>query len=317
MTPRIVSLLPSATEIACALGFADALVGRSHECDFPDDVGDLPICTAPKLDPRASAEEIHRAVSSLVAEGLSVYRVDEDLLRELAPTHVLTQVHCEVCAVSLGDVEASLAGWSRGRPRVVALSAGTLSDVFSDFERVAEALGVPGRGRALESRMRARLSGISETARALPERPRVAAIEWLAPPMAAGNWMPEMVDMAGAANLMGEAGRHSSWISWSEVAAADPDALLVFPCGFSLARVRREAAELVGNAEFRGLRAIREGRVFLCDGHQFFNRPGPRLVETLEIMAEALHPDAFAFGHEGSGWERMRPLDAGEPGTGN
>ncbi len=165
--------------------------------------------------------------------------------------------------------------------------------------------------------MRTRLSGIAETARALPERPRVAAIEWLAPPMAAGNWMPEMVTLAGAVNLMGEAGRHSSWISWSEVAAADPDALLVFPCGFSLDRVRREAEDLVGNADFRGLRAVREGRVFLCDGGQFFNRPGPRLVETVEIMAEALHPGAFAFGHEGSGWERLRPLDAGEPGAGS
>lgn len=308
MTPRIVSLLPSATEIACALGFADALVGRSHECDFPDDVDDLPVCTSPKLDPRGTAEEIHRAVSTLTAEGVSVYRVDEALLRELAPTHVLTQVHCEVCAVSLGDVEASLEGWTGTRPRVLALSAASLSDVFEDFERVAEALGVPGRGRALEKRMRARMDAIARDARALPDSPRVAAIEWLSPPMAAGNWMPEIVEMAGAVNLLGEAGRHSSWTSWRDVAAADPDALLVFPCGFSLSRVRREAEPLAGNADFRGLRAAGEGRVFLCEGQQYFNRPGPRLVETLEIVAEALHPAAFAFGHEGTGWERMTTL---------
>ncbi|HEV8610674.1 MAG TPA: ABC transporter substrate-binding protein [Thermoanaerobaculia bacterium] len=308
VTPRIVSLLPSATEIACALGFADALVGRSHECDFPDDVSDLPICTAPKLDPQGSGEEIHRAVSALVAEGLSVYRVDRELLRELDPTHVLTQVHCEVCAVSLGDVEASLAEWSGVRPRVVALAASSLSDVFADFERVAEALGVPGRGRTLEGRMRARMSAIAAAAQALPERPRVATIEWLSPPMAAGNWMPEIVGMAGAVNLFGEAGRHSSWISWSDVAAADPDALLVFPCGFSLSRVRREAEALRGDAGFRDLRAAREGRVFLCEGQQYFNRPGPRLVETLEIAAEALHSGTLAFGHEGIGWERMRPV---------
>jgi iron complex transport system substrate-binding protein len=308
VTLRIVSLLPSATEIACALGFADALVGRSHECDFPDEVEELPICTAPKLDPRGSAEEIHRAVSSLVSEGLSVYRVDEALLRELAPTHVLTQVHCEVCAVSLGDVQASLEGWTGAPPRVVALSAASLSDVFSDFERVAESLGIPGRGRALAGRMRKRMSEIAEAARALPERPRVAAIEWLSPPMAAGNWMPEIVAMAGAVNLMGEAGRHSPWIAWDDVIAADPDVLMIFPCGFSLSRVRREAEDLVRNADFLGLRAAREGRVFLCDGHQYFNRPGPRLVETLEILAEALHPGAFAFGHEGTGWERMPPV---------
>jgi iron complex transport system substrate-binding protein len=308
VTPRIVSLLPSATEIACALGFADALVGRSHECDFPDEVEDLPICTVPKLDPQGTAEEIHRTVSSLVSEGLSVYRVDEALLRELAPTHVLTQVHCEVCAVSLGDVEASLHDWAGEPPRVVALSAASLSDVFSDFGRVAESLGIPDRGRALQGRMRARMSEIAEAAGALPERPRVAAIEWLSPPMAAGNWMPEIIAMAGAVNLVGEAGRHSPWISWSDVGNADPDALVIFPCGFSLSRVRREAEALVRNADFRGLRAAREGRVFLCDGQQYFNRPGPRLVETLEILAEALHPGAFAFGHEGSGWERMRPV---------
>ena len=308
MTPRIVSLLPSATEIACALGFADALVGRSHECDFPEDVEDLPVCTAPKLDPRGSGEEIHRAVSALAAEGLSVYRVDHDLLRELDPTHVLTQVHCEVCAVGLGDVEASLAEWSGARPQVVALSAASLAGVFADFERVAEALGVPGRGRALERRMRARMGDVASAARARPERPRVAAIEWLSPPMAAGNWMPEIVEMAGAVDMFGERGKHSSWISWEKVEEADPDALLVFPCGFSLARVRREAEALRDDTIFRELRTAREGRVFLCDGQQYFNRPGPRLVESLEILAEALHPETFRFGHEFSGWERLPPL---------
>jgi len=308
VTPRIVSLLPSATEIACALGFADALVGRSHDCDFPEDVEDLPVCTAPKVDPRGSGEEIHREVSALAAEGLSVYRVDHDLLRELDPTHVLTQVHCEVCAVGLGDVEASLAEWSGARPQVVALSAASLAGVFADFERVAQALGVPGRGRALERRMRARMGDVASAARARPERPRVAAIEWLSPPMAAGNWMPEIVEMAGAENLFGETGRHSSWIFWSDVASADPDALLVFPCGFSLARVRREAEALRGDTIFRELRTAQEGRVFLCDGQQYFNRPGPRLVESLEILAEALHPETFRFGHEFSGWERLPPL---------
>jgi iron complex transport system substrate-binding protein len=305
LTPRIVSLLPSATEIACALGFADALVGRSHECDFPDEIESLPICTRPKLDPESSAAEIHRDVSALVAEGLSVYRVDAALLRELAPTHILTQVHCEVCAVSLGEVEATLESWTGERPQVVALSPASLSNVFEDFERVAQALGAPGRGRALEGRMRARMDAIAELARRLTERRRVAAVEWLSPPMAAGNWMPELIEMTGAVNVLGERGRHSTWISWSEVGAADPDALFVFPCGFSLSRVRREIAALAGDADFHRLRPVREGRVFLCEGQQYFNRPGPRLVETLEIVAEALHPEEFRFGHEGSGWERL------------
>ncbi|HEY3171832.1 MAG TPA: ABC transporter substrate-binding protein [Thermoanaerobaculia bacterium] len=309
MTPRIVSLLPSATEIACALGFAGALVGRSHECDFPEEVEELPVCTAPKLDPERPGAEIHHAVSALLSEGLSVYSVDEDLLRELAPTHILTQVHCEVCAVSLGDVEASLESWPGTRPRIVALSPTSLADVFADFERVATALDVPERCRALEGRMRDRMQAIAEIAGRLPERPRVAAIEWLSPPMAAGNWMPELLEMAGAVDLFGEKGRHSAWISWEEVEAADPDALLVFPCGFPLSRVRRETIKSISEHPIlRNLRPAREGRVVLCDGQQYFNRPGPRLVETLEIAAEALHPETFRFRHESSGWERLPPL---------
>jgi len=312
VTPRIVSLLPSATEVACALGFANALVGRSHECDFPGDVETLPVCTAPKLDPQGPSEGIHRRVEALLAESLSVYRVDGGLLRDLSPTHVLTQAHCEVCAVSLGDVEASLENWTGRRPNVVALSGASLDEVFEDFERVANALGVPGRGRALARRLRDRMDAIAERARALPERPRVATIEWLSPPMAAGNWMPELVEMAGAVNLLGENGRHSPWITWEEVEGADPDVLLVFPCGFALSRVRREiAATLAAHPILRRLRPVREGRVVLCDGQQYFNRPGPRLVETLEIMAEALHPNVFRFGHEGRGWERLPPLPPG------
>jgi len=152
--------------------------------------------------------------------------------------------------------------------------------------------------------MRARMSAIAEAAQALPERPRVLGVEWLSPPMAAGNWMPELVEMAGAVNLVGVAGRHSAWTTWSDVAAADPDLVLVFPCGFSLERVRREAATLADDG-FRELRAVRESRAVLCEGQQFFNRPGPRLVETLEIIAEAIHPRDFFFGHEGVGWERL------------
>jgi iron complex transport system substrate-binding protein len=151
------------------------------------------------------------------------------------------------------------------------------------------------------------MNEVAAAARALPDRPRVVTIEWLSPPMAAGNWMPEIVEMAGAVNFLGEAGRHSPWISWSDVAAADPDAVLVFPCGFSLERVRREVQALGEKSELWRLRAAREGRVFLCEGQQYFNRPGPRLVETLEIAAEALHGGALAFGHEGIAWEGLKP----------
>lgn len=302
--PRIVSLLPSATEVVCALGFADALVGRSHECDFPDEVEDLPICTEASVDPRGTSEQIHRSVGARLSEALSVYRVDARRLRELGPTHVVTQVQCEVCAVSLAEVEEALAGWMGRRPALVAMNPGSLADVFEDVERVAGALGSGDRGARLVARLRERMEEIAEAA---PRRspPRVATIEWLSPLMAAGNWMPEIIGMAGGENLFGSPGRHSPWLAWETLRAADPDAVIVFPCGLSLSRLREEAPSLEALPGWRDLSAVRRGRVFLADGHQLFNRPGPRLVETLETVAEILHPGRFGFGHEGRYWVHL------------
>jgi len=303
--PRIVSLLPSATEIVAALGFADALVGRSHECDYPEEVAELPVCTEPKLDPRGSSEEIHRSVSALLAQTLSVYRVDAERLRELEPTHLVTQVQCEVCAVSLEEVEEALGSWTvpTERPRLTALNPASLGDVFDDIGRVAEALGARDRGVRLIARLRERMERIAAAAANLP-RPRVATIEWLSPLMTAGNWMPELVEMAGGENVFGTAGEHSSWLSWEELRAADPNVLVVFPCGFSLDRVEREIGLLTSLPGWTGLSAVAASRVYLAEANQYFNRPGPRLAETLEILAEILHPEAFAFGHEGSAWKR-------------
>ena len=304
--PRIVSLLPSATEIVAALGFADALVGRSHECDYPDEVAELPVCTEPKVDPRGSSDEIHRSVRELLAQTLSVYRVDASRLRELEPTHLVTQVQCEVCAVSLDEVEEALAAWAPGaRPRLTALNPASLADVFADIERVASALGAPERGRRLVARLRERMARIADASAPLP-KPRVATIEWLSPLMAAGNWMPELVAMAGGDNLFGTAGAHSPWMSWEDLRAADPDVLIVFPCGFPLARVEREIGLLTSLPGWDETSAALSGRVYLAEGNQYFNRPGPRLAETLEILAEILQPGTFAFGHEGSGWKRLR-----------
>ncbi len=301
-SPRIVSLLPSATEIVSALGFADALVGRSHECDFPPEVEDLPVLTAPLIDPAGSSREIHSRVEARLAEGVSVYRVDTELLRSLSPTHVVTQVHCEVCAVSLADVGDALG--PDPDLRLVVLGASTVTEVLADIERVAGSLESPRRGISLTRRLSARMSAIASEAASAPRRPRVATIEWLAPPMAAGNWIPELVEMAGGENLFGQAGRHSPWLEPGALARANPDVLVVFPCGFSLARTEAEADLLREILGFDNLIAADTGSVFLCDGDQFFNRPGPRLVETLEILAEILHPDRFSFGWEGVAWKR-------------
>jgi iron complex transport system substrate-binding protein len=305
---RIVSLIASSTEIVCALGFGDWLVGRSHECDYPEWVRGLPVCTAPKFSVDGRSYEIDQRVKAILAEGLSVYRVDAERLRELRPDLIVTQAQCEVCAVSLCDVERALGEWIDSRPIVVSLVPNTLAEVWRDIRTLAEALGAVERGEKVVSALCDRVDGIVERAGALATRPRVAVIEWIDPLMAAGNWMPELVAMAGGVNLFGRSGEHSPWMTFVELAERDPDWILVIPCGFDIARTRSEMSTLGARPEWRRLRAAREGRVALADGNQYFNRPGPRLVESLEILAEILHPESFDFGHKGRGWEAAAPL---------
>jgi iron complex transport system substrate-binding protein len=302
---RIVSLLPSLTEIACALGLRERLVGRSHECDFPPDVRALPACTEPKFAVEGLSGEIDARVRELVQRGLSVYRVDPERLRALRPDLVLTQDHCEVCAVSVKDVECAVRDWVGGAPHVLSVAPSTLREVWASLAAVAQAAGVPDRGRALCAELTERVSQIGERAGAAGMRPTLACVEWLDPLMAAGNWMPELVAIAGGRSVLGDTGAHSPTIAFKALAAADPDVVLVLPCGFDLPRTRAELATLKGRARFAGLRAARTGRLYLADGNQYFNRPGPRLVESLEILAEILHPDRFSFGHAGKGYERF------------
>ncbi len=305
--PRIVSLIASATEIVCALGFEDQLVARSHECDFPESVRRLPVCTAPKFDVEGSSAEIDRRVKATLQDAVSVYRVDTDLLQRVRPDVIVTQAQCEVCAVSLRDVEEMVCGWVGSRPRLVSLNPNRLADVWQDIGLVAEALGVPERGAALVARLQGRMAALREQAHRLAQRPTVACLEWLDPLMAAGNWMPELVEMAGGVNLFGTAGAHSPWMTWEQLRQRDPEVIVALPCGFDLPRTRREIAALTGREDWPQLRAVRQGRVYVTDGNQFFNRPGPRLVESLEILAEILHPGAFRLGCEGTGWQRLSP----------
>ena len=299
---RIASLLPSTTEIACALGFEDRLVGRSHECDHPASVVSLPALTAPKLDSDTSSRTIDDRVKQLVREGLSVYRVDAERLRALAPDVILTQDQCEVCAASLGDVEEALSAWTGGAPRLVSLSPATLGDVWVSFSRVADALGAPERGLSLATELANRITEVAERTQRMRSRPRIACIEWLDPLMVAGNWVPELVTLAGGENLLGKAGSPSRWLAANELAAADPDVIVVLPCGFDLPRTRAELADIVRAPDWQRLRAVREGRIAIVDGNQYFSRPGPRLVESLQILAEILHSKEFDPEHRGTGW---------------
>jgi iron complex transport system substrate-binding protein len=301
--PRVVSLIASATETVCALVRGGALVGRSHECDFPAEVARLPALTAPKFEVEGTSAEIDARVRAIVRDGLSVYRVDTRALRALAPDVILTQDHCEVCAVSLADVEAATCTWT-GRPvDIVSLRPDSLADACADIRRVAHALNASTEGDALVERMQQRIAAVGVRVAGRP-KPRVAFIEWVEPLMAGGNWMPELIEAAGSINLFGTAGRRSGWMQWSELAAADPDAIVVAPCGYGLARCLEELPLLEAKPGWSDLAAVRSDRVYFADGNAYFNRPGPRLADTAELLAEMLHPDAAGCRHEGTAWVR-------------
>jgi iron complex transport system substrate-binding protein len=300
--PRIVSLLPAATEIAWALGLGERLVGRSHECDWPVEAARLPALTKPRVDPAASSREIHEAVGRAVTAepgtSTAIFALDIDALAALKPDVILTQTTCDVCAIA-GDDVAEAVRRSGHQARVVSLSATSLAGLWSDILAVGRETGVLPRARELVARLRARCDSVACRVAALGRRgiarPRVAVIEWLDPPMAAGNWVPELVRLAGGDDCLGHAGEHSHWIDWATVAAADPDVVVLSPCGFTLERIVAEAASPGIRRHLETLRAVREGRLWAIDGHHLLNRPGPRLVDSLEVLAEILHPGAFGF----------------------
>ncbi len=312
MEPRIASLLPSATEIVAALGAVDCLVARSHECDFPAGVENLPILTEARIDSSGTSAAIHARMETALSEALSVYRVDAEQLKILAPDVIVTQSQCEVCAVSEDDVIAALAQWgAKGGGEdgsgtdLVSLTAGDLAGVYVDIARVARALGREVAGTALIGDMKNRFDAISATVVEAGWKPRLMLIEWMEPLMAGGNWMPELINIAGGECLFAKAGAHSPWVEWADIAAADPEAILIAPCGFDLDRVQGEMSVLTALPGWADLKAVASGRVAVADGNAFFNRPGPRLVESAEIIAEFLHGDVFDFGHEGTHWRRV------------
>lgn len=295
--PRIVSMISSATEIVHALGALPWMVGRSHECDFPDEVLPLPVCTAPRFAVDGDSREIDCLVKQTLAESISVYQVFDEVLERLQPTHILTQIQCEVCAVSLRDVERSIASRLASRPRVVSLQPFSLADVWDDFDRVAQSLEIELQGKRVVAKLQARMHAISISAQAAGARPRIACIEWIEPLMPVANWMPELIQMAG--------GRNVAWTTWDELVASDPDVILVMPCGFDIERAAREMHWLTDRPGWRDLRPVRNHRVYVADGNQYFNRPGPRLVESLQILAEVLHPQTFRPCLQGPGWREM------------
>jgi iron complex transport system substrate-binding protein len=302
VTHRIVSLIPSATEIVCALGLRDQLVGRSHECDFPPGVESLPVCCEPYIDIQASSAEINTQVKERLQQAASIFKVDRETINCLKPTVIITQTQCDVCAVDLDEVEKTLCETIDSNPQLVACEPHQLWDIWQDILHISQAVGLPDAGRELVNRLRKELHTLKSQAEQLDERPSIVCIEWIEPPMAAGNWVPELVEVAGGTNLFGTAGEHSPWLDWEAFLESDTDAIVIVPCGFTIDRTQQELGPLFARPGWQELRAVQEGRVAIADGHNFFNRPGPRVLESAQILAEILHPEEFRFGHRGNGW---------------
>jgi len=285
---RIASLLPSATEIVCALGARADLVGRSHECDFPPGVEDVPVLTSARVGPLPSSQAIDAAVRDVLRDALAIYEIDLERLREARPDVIVTQDLCDVCAVSFDDVRSAVARLARKDVAIVNLHPMRLGDIWDDLARVGEAIGRGGIGARVVAELRARVAGIARRAAPLRRRPRVVTLEWIAPVMIGGMWMPELVTLSGGEPLVTRPGDHAPTLGPEALAALDPDVVLVKPCGFALGRTLEEL-EVLREALPSGWRA----RVYVADGNAYFNRPGPRIVESMEIMAACVHPEAF------------------------
>jgi iron complex transport system substrate-binding protein len=289
----IVSLIASATEIVCALGLRDRLVGISHECDFPEDVRGLPVCSEPRLDATQPSGQIDRAVRDLVREGASVYHVRTEVLERLRPDLIVTQDQCHVCAVSLADVEQACSTLAHKPVRICSLTPHKLDDIYADFERVGAAAGVPDRGQALVSALQGRLNTLQSAVAGAP-RPKVVCVEWLDPPMVAGGWMPELVQIAGGTPVLVTSPERFRTVDWQDIDAADADVAVIMPCGYPIGRTLEELGDSRIGSAVRRLRATRSGRTFVADGNAYFNRPGPRIAESAEILAALLHLERFA-----------------------
>lgn len=301
--PRIISLIPSATEIVAFLGLTDAIVGRSHECDYPPEIQNLPVCTQPKFNPEGTSSEIHNRVTELLQNALSVYKVEIENVEKLQPTHIITQAQCEVCACSLTEVEQAVSALVNSKPEIISLQPNLLAEIWTDIGRVADALGVDGKSAIAQ--LKARVDTVTSQTENLTVKPTVACIEWIEPLMAAGNWIPELVAMAGGNSLFGVIGEHSPWLQWESLVAANPDLIVFMPCGFDLNRTRSEAMQIIKHTEWQNLQAVKTGKVYITDGNAYFNRPGPRLVDSLEILAEIIHPEIFNFGDRGNAWQQF------------
>ncbi len=316
---RIVSLLASATEMIAELGCLDQLVGRSHECDYPPQILQLPLVSTVQINTETSSSEIDAQIKHLAhtkdsvqndaLKALSIYRIDVPLLQELQPDVIFTQTQCDVCAVSERDVTEALQQLTGLHPRIVSLSPHRLADVWEDVLRVGKALERREQAENLVQQYQQRLEKLELSSMEINKgnkKPRVAVLEWLDPLMAAGNWPPELVAYAGGESLFGEVGMHSPWLTWEELHRANPDVLVLAPCGFSLARTLVDVPLLQLNPLWQSLAAVQNGCVYAIDGNNYLNRSGPRLVESAELLAHVIWGEQLAIPVDEQAWQIMR-----------
>ncbi|WP_121195896.1 cobalamin-binding protein [Mucilaginibacter gracilis] len=303
MTNRnIISLLPAATEIVCALGLEQNLVGRSHECDYPLSIQNLPVCSQAKFMPGSSSQQIDRQVKEILSDALSIYTVNKELIKQLKPDVVITQAQCEVCAVTLKDVELALENLLDKDASIISLQPNTLADIITDIKLIADALDAAPEAELLIERLNERIDIVKHKIKFIADKPTVACVEWIEPLMLAGNWTPELIDIAGGQSVLAEKGKHSPFVQWEAIQQQDPDIIIVAPCGFAMERTMREMSLLLALPGFAEMKAVKNNRLYIADGNQYFNRSGPRIVDTVEILAEIINPKQFIFGYEGEGW---------------
>jgi iron complex transport system substrate-binding protein len=287
---RICSLLPSATEVIALLGLSDELVGISHECDYPPSVKNVPVMVEPVIPPHGLASaDIDRQVRQLVASGQRLYRLKDQLLRQAQPDLILSQDLCHVCAVTPDQLHDAVSSMLQ-QPTVLTLNPSTIHDVIEDVVRIGDAAGRSTEGHRLATQLRDRLAAIHARAQDNSHRPRVACIEWLSPLYAAGHWVPEMVQLAGGQDVLAQPGSPSRIVTWDEILAAAPDILIVMPCGFTVDRTRTELLQLMQQPGQWRLSPDLAQHTFLVDASSYFSRPGPRLIDGIELLAAILHP---------------------------
>ena len=301
---KIVTLIPSATEIVAFLGLKNSIIGRSHECDYPHGLDHIAKLTSPKINVDGTSKEIDRQINTILENSLSVYKVDVQKLKELNPDYIITQAHCEVCAVSFSEVENIVSQNLNKNTKIISLQPNTLEDVFNDIKRVAKELKIENKiNNEIIKNLSKRLEAIKKITSKQKHKPSVACIEWIDPLMMAGNWIPEMVEIAGGVNTLGKPGKDSHWIKFKDIEKIDPEIIVFLPCGFNIEKTKNELKNFLKlNKNWKFLNAFKNKKIFVADGNQFFNRPGPRLLESLEIFAEIIHPNVFNFNHKGNGW---------------